>query len=145
MNKQEMLNYYEQFNKADKYIIGFSIKGFIYMAMVDRLNPDMITLEHASKNQGESLRFRPKAEDKIKMAIQSICLCAKAQLIDEKYNKGEMFEKIVTEYYHKEWKKDNIPFYESGDINIDGEEVQIKLENASLATSKTINKLLGVA
>jgi hypothetical protein len=66
-------------------------------------------------------------------------------LIDEKYNKGEMFEKAVTEYYGQEWQKDNVPFHKAGDINVGGVEIQIKFEKAALATSKTIEKLLAVA
>lgn len=145
MERMEMLGYYEKFNKAEKYIIGFSHKGKIYMEMVDRLNPDMITLESASKNQGVSLRFRPKSAHKAEMLLKAVCLGTIEMLLDEKYNKGEMFEKIITEYYGQEWHKDTVPFHKAGDINIGGVEIQIKFEKAALATSKTIEKLLAVA
>ena len=145
MDRLEMLGYYEKFNKAVKYIIGFSYKGKIYMEMVEHINPDMITLETASKNQGMSLRFRPKSAHKAEMLLKAVCLGTMEMLLDEKYNKGEMFEKIITEYYGQKWVKDNIPFHKAGDINIDGAEVQIKFEKAALATSKTIEKLLTVA
>lgn len=145
MERLEMLGYYEKFNKAEKYIIGFSHKGKIYMEMVDHLNPDMITLESASKNQGVSLRFRPKSTHKAEMLLKAVCLGTIEMLLDEKYNKGEMFEKIITEYYGQEWVKDTVPFHMAGDINIGGVEVQIKFEKAGLCTSKTLEKLLAVA
>ena len=145
MERLEMLGYYEKFNKAEKYIIGFSHKGKIYMDMVDHLDPDMITLESASKNQGVSLRFRPKSAHKAEMLLKAVCLGTMEMLLDEKYNKGEMFEKVITEYYGQEWVKDTVPFHKAGDINIGGVEIQIKFEKAALATSKTIEKLLAVA
>jgi hypothetical protein len=140
-----MLGYYEKFNKAEKYIIGFAHKGKVYMEMIDHLNPDMITLESASKNQGVSLRFRPKSAHKAEMLLKAVCLGTVEMLLDEKYNKGEMFEKIITERYGQEWVKDTVPFHKAGDINIGGVEIQIKFEKAALATSKTIEKLLAVA
>lgn len=145
MERMEMFNYYEKFNKAEKYIIGFSHKGSVYMLAVDHLNPDMITLESASKNQGVSLRFRPKSAHKAEMLLKAVCIGTMEMLIDEKYNKGEMFEKAVTERYGQVWHKDTVPFHKAGDINIDGVEIQIKFEKAALATSKTIEKLLAVA
>ena len=145
MERMEMLGYYERFNKAEKYIIGFAHKGMVYMEIVDHLNPDMVTLESASKNQGVSLRFRPKSAHKAQMLVESICLGTVEMLLDEKYNKGEMFEKVVTEYYGQEWVKDTVPFHKAGDINVGGVEIQIKFEKAALATSKTIEKLLAVA
>lgn len=145
MEKMEMFTNYEKFNKAEKYIIGFTHKKQIYMLMVDHLNPDMITLESASKNQGKSLRFRPKASHKAELVTKAICLGAMEMLIDSKYNKGEMFEKIITEHYGQEWVKDTIPFYKQGDLNLNGIEIQIKFEKAALATSKTIDKLLAAA
>jgi hypothetical protein len=145
MEKMEMFNYYEKFNKAEKYIIGFAHKGQVYMTMVDHLNPDMFNLEDASRNQGTQLRFRPRATHKAQMLLQAVCLGTLEILLDEKYNKGEMFEKVVTEYYGQVWEKDNVPFHKAGDINVGGVEIQIKYQNAGLCTSKTLEKLLAVA
>lgn len=145
MEKMEMLTNYEKFNKAEKYIIGFAYKGLIYAETVDKLNPEMITLETASKNQGVSLRFRPKTAHKAEIIAKAICLGAVDMLINDKYNKGEMFEKLITEKYGQEWHKDTVPFHKAGDININGIEIQIKFEKAALCTSKTLEKLLAVA
>lgn len=144
MERLEMFGYYEKFNKAEKYIIGFAHKGKLYMQMVEHINPDMVTLETASKNQGVSLRFRPRSAHKAEMLLEAICLGAVDMLLDSKYNKGEMFEKIVTEYYGQEWVKDNVPFHKAGDINVDGVEIQIKFQNAAFCTSNTLQRL-GVA
>ena len=143
--RMEMLGHYEKFNKAEKYIIGFAHKGLVYMEMVEHIDPEMVTLESASKNQGVSLRFRPKSAHKAEMLLSAVCLGTMEMLLDEKYNKGEMFEKVVTEYYGQEWVKDCVPFHKAGDINVGGTEIQIKFEKAALCTSKTLEKLLAVA
>ena len=145
MERLEMLGYYEKFNKAEKYIIGFAHRGKVYMETVDHIDPNMVTLESASRNQGTSLRFRPKSAHKAEMLLKAVCLGTMEILLDEKYNKGEMFEKVVTEYYGQEWVKDTVPFHKAGDINVGGVEIQIKFEKAAFCTSNTIEKLLAVA
>ena len=58
------------------------------------------------------------------------------------FNKGVMFEKKIWELNGMEFRgKDSVRFYESGDITIDGKEIQIKFENAQIVTVPTIKKL----
>ena len=45
---------------------------------------------------------------------------------NSKYNKGEILEQVVNNYYGKDWKKDNIQYDIQGDIEIAGKQVQIK-------------------
>ena len=145
MTKMEMLTHYENFSKADKYIIGFTYKKQLYMLMVDHLDPMTITYDRASRNQGNSLRFRPKMAEKLSLLSVATCLGSADMVVADKYNKGEIFEKVVTEYYHQEWVKDSRPFHECGDLTVDGVEIQIKFENASLCTTNTLTRLLAVA
>ena len=58
-----------------------------------------------------------------------------------KYNKGEVFEKMVTESYGQEWKKDNVPFTEDGDLTADGIAYQIKFEKATFTNEKSLHRL----
>ena len=53
-----------------------------------------------------------------------------------KYNKGEIFEKLITEYFGMKWEKDNVPFTEGGDIEINGKAFQIKYEKATFTNEK---------
>ena len=48
-----------------------------------------------------------------------------------KYNKGEVFEMLVTQHYGQTWVKDNVPFTEDGDLTVDGIAYQIKFEKAT--------------
>jgi hypothetical protein len=141
MTKQAMIQGYTQYSKADLHIMGFIVGGLIYMITTAHIDPDTITLTQASRGQGCSLRFRPKKAQKMALLDTAICLGSAELVLDSKYNRGEMFEKIVTERYGQVWVKDSVPFYMDGDITVDGVKIQIKFQNASLCTSKTLERL----
>ena len=141
MVKRTMMKWYEKFSAADGYIIGFVMDGNLYMVEMNRIAPRFLNVEEASRNQGENLRLRLKKAQKQSLAKKAICLGSADVLTADKYNKGELFEKVVTEYYGQEWEKDTIPFYMQGDINVNGRELQIKLDSATLANSKMLEKL----
>lgn len=142
MKKRTMIDYYRKFSAADGYILGFVYGGFIYMIETEEIKPRFLTVEEASRNQGENLRLRIRKKLKEQlMRKKPICLGEASLLKSEKYNKGEIFEKLVTEYFNQTWKKDTIPFWVQGDINVDGKEIQIKFDAATLMNTKQVTKL----
>lgn len=141
MTKRTMMKWYEIFSAADAYIVGFVLDGALYMVEMARIAPRFLNVEEASRNQGTNLRLRLKRAQKEALAKKAICLGSADVLTAGKYNKGENFEKVVTEYFGQEWVKDTVPFYVQGDICLDGKEVQIKLDTATLANEKMLNKL----
>ena len=142
MTKANMIKTYRQFSAADNYILGFIFNHMVYMVRVAEIMPRYLRVEEASRNQGENLRLRLKKAHKAQLMKKApICLGSADCLNDSKYNKGEVFEKLVTEYYGQTWEKDNIPFYVQGDINLNGEEVQIKLDSATLMNTKQIKNI----
>ena len=69
------------------------------------------------------------------MSLNAEVLCSE-KFFDElcemsKYNRGEIFEKLITEHFGQVWTKDNIPFTEAGDIEVDGIAYQVKFEKAT--------------
>lgn len=144
MTKQTMIKTYRNYSAADSYILGFIYNKMLYMLEVNEIMPRFLNVEEASRNQGENLRLRLKKKHKEQLMKKSpICLGSADCLNAEKYNKGEIFEKIVTEYYGQEWKKDTLPFWVQGDICLGGKEVQIKLDSATLINTKQIARLKG--
>ena len=141
MVKRTMMKWYEKFSAADGYIIGFVMDKMLYMVEMERIAPRFLNVEEASRNQGDNLRLRLKKAQKQSLAKKAICLGSADVLTADKYNKGENFEKVVTEYFGQEWEKDTIPFSMQGDINVNGRELQIKLDSATLANSKMLEKL----
>ena len=48
---------------------------------------------------------------------------------------------MVTEYFGREWKKDNVPFTEGGDLTVNEIAYQIKFEKATFTNEKTLARL----
>ena len=142
MTKRTIINTYRKYSAADSYILGFIYDKKLYMVETKEIMPRFLTVEEASRNQGENLRLRIRKPLKEQLMRKNpICLGDANQLETEKYNKGEIFEKLVTEYFGQEWKKDTIPFWVQGDLNLDGKEIQIKLDSATLMNTNQIAKL----
>ena len=144
-----LLNAYNRFAYTDKYIIGFPYKGTVYFGVTTAEVFDrFITLDTSGHGQGFIPRFKPRNSEKL-----ALLTLAKMEplmsveyfndlVADSKYNRGEIFEKVITERFGQVWEKDNIPFNLAGDIEINGVAYQIKFEKSGLATENTINKLM---
>ncbi len=141
MEKMEMLNFYNSLSAAKGYILGFIHSHKVYYVNCEHINPDLLTIEAASRNQGDNLRLRIRKPHREMLINSATYLCEETDLISTTHNKGENFERAVFAHYRQEWKKDNIPFWVQGDINITGIETQIKLDGATLINSKTLGKL----
>lgn len=148
MTKLNFWNEYNARNAAHTYALGFTLKGRVFATIVNAETcAQVVKLDRASRGAGQSLRFKPNTGDKLDLfsAGKVIELCSadvfKALVAESKYNKGEIFEKLVTEYFGQTWVKDNVPFTEAGDINVDGIEIQIKFEGATFCTEKQILRL----
>lgn len=135
-----MLGFYHSRAYTDQYIFGVLFKGTLYMIKADASSLGMLLkLDKASRGKGYSLRFRPNRQQKaLLMSMGATPLCSAemfAELVAEsKYNKGEIFEKLVTEYFNQQWEKDNVPFTEDGDLTVNGVAYQIKFEQATFIT-----------
>ena len=144
-----MVSAYIKASYAHNYIFGYIYKGNVYMTITPaEIVPTICTQDTASRGGGYSVRFKPTKKQK-KLLINTYptkILCSEKYfeeiLQTEKYNKGEIFEKMVTEYYKQEWVKDNIPFTEDGDITIDNIPYQIKFQKATFCNEKTLMGLI---
>lgn len=139
--KRTMIKYYRNYSAADSYILGFVENKMLYMVEVAEIMPRFLSVEQASRNQGENLRLRIKKNLKKQLLKKNAVLLGSADMLNaEKYNKGEIFEKIVTEFFGQAWEKDNVPFWVQGDIEVNGKQIQIKLDSATLMNTKQIAK-----
>lgn len=143
MTHEEMILAYEQLSAATTYIIGFAMKHKIYFTQMNGLPTECTAYEMASRQQGMNLRLRVRKAMKENLLPACVCLGEDTILTDNKYNKGEMFEKAITEYFGQTWTKDNIPFTKQGDINVNGIEIQIKFDGATFCNTKQLLRLVG--
>lgn len=143
-----LINHYNEISYTHEYIFGFAFNGVIMAVITDcSVLPYVCSLDRASRGQGYSLRFKPnKSQKTMLMTEVAIAICSK-ELFDDmvansKYNKGEIFEKLVTEQmFGQVWKKDNVPFTKGGDVEDNGTAYQIKFEGATFTNEKTLARL----
>lgn len=143
-----LINGYNAKAYTDKYIIGFAYKKVVYFGFFDSHEIDrVITLSKTSKKNGDSfcIRFQPRNDQKLSLLTKCEVLCSEEFLNNEtansKYNKGEIFEKLITEKFNQVWKKDNVPFTKAGDITINGVDYQIKYQKATFCSEKQLIRL----
>ena len=147
----QMVKFYNSKAYTHEYIFGVNCDGNIYMikAKSDVL-AHVLKLDKASRGNGYALRFKPNKSIKtllISMGAEILCSAEMfATLCNEsKYNKGEIFEKLVTERFGQTWEKDSVPFTDDGDLTVDGIAYQIKFESASFINEKQMMRMRGEA
>lgn len=144
MTKDFMVANYKANAGAHDYIYGFNYKGTVYMTTIMAFIDEVVSYEQASRGQGFGLRCRIRKALRDELLKTAIALGAESELYAGKYNKGENFERLVSQYYGIEWHKDNEAFTNCGDICIGGLEIQIKFDGATFTNEKTLAKVLGL-
>ena len=146
----KLVNGYDATSYTHEYMFGFADKGNIWLALANAsILPYVCTLDNASRNGGYALRFKPnKAQKELLKTGKTYVLCSvkefEEMVENSKYNRGEIYEKIVTEFFGKEWEKDNVPYTEAGDLEVNGIAYQIKFEKATFVNEKTLQRNLAV-
>ena len=144
---EAMIDRYNELSYTHTYMLGFEYRGNIYMAIVDRkILPYVLKLDKASRGAGYALRFKPNMAQKTLLMSKGVQLiCSKKffedSVANSKYNRGEIFEKMVTELYGQVWEKDNIPFTEDGDLTVNGIAYQIKFQKATFTNEKQLARM----
>ena len=151
MNKEaimtNLLTRLEKVEYTHTYILGFTLGGSVY-AYTGKLHTG-IKLDTASRGGGYSLRFKPTAKDKKAMLFSGCCemVCSEKyfnEVLEScKYNKGEVFEKLVTEKMGLVWYKDNIRLDKGADIETNGKAYSVKYQNATIVNEKTLANIEG--
>ena len=141
-----MINRYNEVAFTHNYIWGFTYKHNVYMAITtSEVMPLVCKLDKASRGAGYALRFCPTTDQKLVLMPSATLLCSEKffneQVAESKYNNGEIFEKMVTEYFGQVWVKDNVPFTEAGDIETNGVAYQIKYQKATFCNEKSLANL----
>lgn len=148
MATEKMISIYHLYSASKKYIIGFIRDGKVYYVTVtfEKL-AEMLKACKASSKRGGFNKVRVYVSSKLQKELITNGLAMEIgkleDLISAKYNKGEMFEKLITEALTAEtWEKDSLPFYMGGDIQLNGENIQIKLNGAELTNERCLTNML---
>lgn len=144
-----LLDEYNSLAFTHNYIMGYTDRGNVYASFCNaNLLPYVCCLDKVASNRkgGYSLRFKPtKAQKELLKTEKTIILGSvdsfENEVANSIYNRGEIFEKWVTEYHKQEWIKDNVPFTKAGDIEIDTVPYQIKFQKATFCNEVSIRNL----
>ena len=146
MTLDTMLTLYNLLSASHLYILGFAVKGILYYVTLTFEELKQYTsLDHASSKRGGFAKVRiklNKAQKTELLKLATICGQEQDLKVDSTYNKGDNFERIIVERFTQgTWKKNSEPFNVTGDIQINGENVQIKYDNCEITNEKFLKKL----
>ena len=144
MTKETMIKNYRKFSAADSYILGFEYKHNLYYIMVDEIAPRFMTVERESTKKGgaRKLQLRLRKDHKEQLIRKGAILIGNENVLEGQYNKGVEFERLISEMNGVEFRgKENVGFWVEGDLEINGKQVQIKLNGAQIVVEKTLERL----
>lgn len=146
---QKMVDFYNAHAYTHEYMFAFTVNGNIVVAIATaEILIKVCCLDKARRGAGNALRFKPNmAQKKLLMEeCETFILCSvdhMETLVESTiYNRGEIVEKLITEYYGQTWEKDNIPFTDDGDITVNNIAYQIKFEKATFINEKGMASLM---
>ena len=148
MTREEMISKYEEKSAATSHIFGFPFEGALYSYTTNDLSEidEVLKLGRAAKSHGGAQKIRISFSKLTKKKLIDNGKAVKLGTLDimsyiDKYNAGEHFEHYIHELNGQTWVKDTVPFYKAGDIELDGEQVQIKYDGATLVSEATLVRL----
>ena len=146
MTMNEMMTAYNARSASHKYALGFTHSGNLYAITLDFEGLSRyFKLDRASSKRGGFAKIRIKltSKDRAELSLTAELIGAESLLTaDPAHNKGENFERELTERWTAEaWVKDSVPFWMAGDITVNGEEIQVKLDGAELTNERTLERI----
>ena len=140
-----MIKNYRKFSGAESYIIGFIYKHQLYMIKVAEIMPRYMSVQHSSSKTGRvpKLQLTINNSHKEQMIRKgAICLGSEDLIVCDDLNKGFAFERLVSEFYGIEYRgQDNVGFWVGGDLEVNGEQIQVKFQGAQIVAEKTLERL----
>ena len=142
-----MAREYNAHSASHVYALGFVHSGKLYAIKLSFAELSRyFKLDRASSKRGGFAKIRIKltSADRAELSLIAELIGAESLLVkDTAHNKGENFERELTERWTAEtWVKDSVPFNVAGDIVVNGENVQIKLDGAELTNEKILSRLV---
>lgn len=148
MTLTEMINLYNTLTAADGYIVGFILNHLLYYVQFEgHLPTEILKFDRASSKRGGMAKVRVRLGSDIRKALvesgKATLLGSETLILThDKWNKGERFERVITETLTAtQWVKDSIPFNVAGDIELNGQQIQIKFDDAELTNEKTLKRV----
>lgn len=153
----KMVEYYNEQKANEIYNITFFYNNVVYLYETKYLKEKW--LYEKERHNNYFIQFVLKKDDKIDILtnepnnVKVLCTVKefnkKKEAYSKKYNKtfnnGTITEVLVKHIYKQKYTgHDTTPYYVAGDICVNGIEIQIKFQNAQVASYNTIKKVAGL-
>lgn len=144
----ELLNRYNEIAGAHAYYIGFARHSVVYAVKTDFGT----VCRHVRESRTSSKRGACKQvkiyissadQQRYIMNGQAVAIGTEDELAGNKYNKGDNFERLVCKWFGLGWEKNSTPWYMGGDLEVNGEQVQVKFQGAELTNENTLARAEG--
>ena len=147
---------YEELSAADEFIYVYNDAGHVYMVTLESIPWNWI--KHSCTDTGDIRAIvKPCKSDIASIASKAIYIGEYDDIYPrfeqrfiaykgkkpKQHNNGLAFEYAVYAFYGKgdTWYHNSTPFYEKGDIEINGRQIQIKSYGARILTGEQLNRL----
>ncbi len=146
-------NKYHHYSKAHTYCIGYVMDGYVRYIMAKKEDLALCIGFDTQSQTNKTLRFQPAKQTlqelEKKKGFENLCTTDEFRVALDKlrestgksYNRGQLFEKLIYNRYNQLWQHNSTPFFEKGDITINGVEIQIKYNKATFCSLKTLEEL----
>lgn len=150
MTLETMLALYNALSASHIYILGFIVESILYYTILDfETLKKYVKLDRMSSKRGGLAKIRiklTKAQKAELLTIATACGTAEDLEKDSKYNRGDNFERVMTELLTDEtWTKNSLPFNLGGDLVINGENIQVKFDGCEITNEKLLGRLAATA
>lgn len=145
MTGHELYEIYTKTAAADRYIIGFTKGEAVYAVEMENLPYEILreSVTSSKRHAAVALRVYIRKAVKAELMIKAEMVGTVADLTaDNRYNRGDNFERMVCERYGIPWKKDSTLYTEAGDLTVNGIAYQIKFDGASVTNEYTLRRNL---
>lgn len=144
MKKDTMIRNYRKFSAAEEYAIGFIYKHMVYAIIVPEIMPRYMKEMYSSQKNGHKKKINLVLNNKYKkQLIKKGAECiGPEEILETEKNKGWAFEKIMCERCGQTWDgQDQRGFWECGDCEHNGRQLQIKFDGAQIVAETTLKRL----
>lgn len=148
MDKKEFFENYNRLTGAEETYLFFIYKNDLYLHTCKHINEDWARTDRDSKKNGGGLKYRMRLKVATKKELledtNTRKVMTKAEFLElpvkNKGDKCELYLEMLNG--NNDFKHNSVRFDKGGDVEIDGKQVQVKFENASITSVATLEKVM---
>ena len=148
MTKTEFFENYNRLTGADETYLFFIYKNDLYLHTCKHIQEEWTRADRDSKKNGGGLKYRMGLKVATKKELienpNTIKVMTKAEFLDlpvkNNGDKCELYLEMLNG--NNDFKHNSVRFDKGGDVEINGKQIQVKFQNASITSVSTLEKVM---